>query len=114
MVADLRVAVVTSCRDAGLRSPGARRADRRQPAGLQRGGLRDTRRRPRLAAGRDARRCGLTQEQVAARRSVPVAGVSRIETGDVSTQDVVNQFVAALGGILKLIADFGDAQFIIA
>jgi len=41
--------------------------------------------------------------------------VSQIEAGDVSTQDVVlNRFVAALGGTLKLIADFGDEQLKIA
>jgi hypothetical protein len=38
----------------------------------------------------------------------------RIESGDVSTQDVLNRFVAALGGTLKLIADFGDEQLKIA
>ena len=32
----------------------------------------------------------------------------------VSTQDVLNRFVAALGGTLKLIADFGDEQLKIA
>lgn len=31
-----------------------------------------------------------------------------------STQDVLNRFVAALGGTLKLIADFGDEQLKIA
>jgi hypothetical protein len=37
---------------------------------------------------------------------VSVARVSRIESGAVSTQDVLNRFVAALGGTLRLIADF--------
>ncbi len=37
-----------------------------------------------------------------------------IEAGDVSTQDVLNRYVAALGGTLKLIADFGDEQLKIA
>ncbi|MFY9890756.1 MAG: helix-turn-helix transcriptional regulator [Streptosporangiaceae bacterium] len=60
------------------------------------------------------RRRGLTQEQVAARMSVSVARVSQIESGDVSTQDVLNRFVTALGGTLKLIADFGDEQLKIA
>jgi hypothetical protein len=40
--------------------------------------------------------------------------VSQIEGGDVSTQDVPNRFVAALGGTLKLIADFGDEQLKLA
>jgi hypothetical protein len=40
--------------------------------------------------------------------------VSQIESGDVSTRDVPNRFVAALGRTLKLIADFGDEQLKIA
>ena len=52
--------------------------------------------------------------EVAARMGVSVARVSQIESGDVSTQDVLNRFIAALGGILKLIADFGDEQLKIA
>jgi transcriptional regulator with XRE-family HTH domain len=47
------------------------------------------------------KRRGMTQEQVADRRGVSVAGVSRIDSGDVSTQDVLNRFVTALGGTLK-------------
>jgi DNA-binding XRE family transcriptional regulator len=60
------------------------------------------------------KRRGMTQEQVAARMGVSVARVSQIERGDVSTQDVLNRFVAVLGGTLKLIADFGDEQLKIA
>jgi transcriptional regulator with XRE-family HTH domain len=67
---------------------------------------------PRLAEMRKRR--GMTQEQVAARMGVSVARVSQIEAGDVSTQDVLNRYVAALGGTLKLIADFGDEQLKIA
>ena len=59
------------------------------------------------------KRRGLTHEQVAG-MGVSVARVSQIESGDVSTQDVLNRFVTALGGTLKLIADFGDEQPIIA
>ena len=66
----------------------------------------------RLAEMRKRR--GMTQEQVAARMGVSVARVSQIESGDVSTQDVLNRFIAALGGTLKLIADFGDEQLKIA
>jgi len=40
--------------------------------------------------------------------------VSQIESGDVSTQDVLSRFVAARGGTLKLIADFGDEQLKLA
>jgi hypothetical protein len=43
-------------------------------------------------------------------RRVALAG----ESGDVSTQDVLSRFVAALGGTLKLIADFGDEQLKLA
>lgn len=60
----------------------------------------------RLAEMRKRR--GLTQEQVAERMGISVARVSQIESGDVSTQDVLSRFVAALGGTLKLVADFGD------
>src|SRR5262249_5088695 len=60
------------------------------------------------------RRRGMTQEQVAERMGVSVARVSQIESGDVSTQDVLSRFVAALGGTLKLIADFGDEVLKIA
>ncbi|HUB38743.1 MAG TPA: helix-turn-helix transcriptional regulator [Streptosporangiaceae bacterium] len=66
----------------------------------------------RLAEMRKRR--GLTQEQVAARMGVSIARISQIESGDVSTQDVLNRYVSALGGTLKLIADFGDEQLKIA
>ena len=66
-------------------------------------------------AGRAAQAArGMTQEQVATRMGVSVARVSQIESGDVSTQDVLNRYVSALGGTLKLIADFGDEQLKIA
>ena len=48
----------------------------------------------RLAEMRKRR--GMTQEQVAERMGVSVARVSQIESGDVSTQDVLSRFVAAL------------------
>lgn len=66
----------------------------------------------RLAEMRKRR--GLTQEQVAVRMGVSVARISQIERGNVSTQDVLNRYVSALGGTLKLIADFGDEQLKIA
>ena len=56
----------------------------------------------------------MTQEQVAARMGISVSRVSQIENGDVSTQDVLARYIAALGGTLKLIADFGDEQLKIA
>jgi DNA-binding XRE family transcriptional regulator len=66
----------------------------------------------RLAEMRKRR--SLTQEQVAARMGISVARVAQIESGDVSTQDVLNRYITPLGGTLKLIADFGDEQLKIA
>ena len=56
----------------------------------------------------------LTQQQVDVRMGVSVGRVSQIETGDVSTQDVLSWFVAALGDTLKLIADSGAEQLKLA
>jgi DNA-binding XRE family transcriptional regulator len=56
----------------------------------------------------------MTQEQVAVRMGVSVSRVSQIESGDVSTQEVLARYIAALGGTLKLIADFGDEQLKVA
>ena len=64
--------------------------------------------------GEMRKRRGLTQEQVATRMGISVARVSQIEGGDVSTQEVLNRYVAALGGTLKLVADFGDEQLKVA
>ncbi|MDI1464619.1 helix-turn-helix transcriptional regulator [Catellatospora sp. KI3] len=66
----------------------------------------------RLAEMRQRR--SMTQEQVATRMGVSVARVSQIENGDVATQDVLNRYITALGGTLKLIADFGDEQLKVA
>lgn len=52
----------------------------------------------------------LTQEQVAQRMGVTVAWVDRVESGDVPSQDCVTSYVAALGGTVRMIADFGDEQ----
>ena len=41
-------------------------------------------------------------------------GFSDTRGGDGSTQDVLSRFIAALGGTLKLIADFGDEQLKLA
>jgi DNA-binding XRE family transcriptional regulator len=60
------------------------------------------------------KRRDLTQEQVAARMGISVARVSQIEAGDVSTQEVLARYISALGGTLKLIADFGDEQLKVA
>src|SRR5262245_3224806 len=60
------------------------------------------------------RRREMTQEQVASRMGVSVARVSQIEAGDVSTQEVLARYIEALGGTLKMIADFGDEQLKVA
>ncbi|MFI9509984.1 helix-turn-helix domain-containing protein [Nocardia sp. NPDC052566] len=52
----------------------------------------------------------LTQGQVASMMGVSIARVSQIEQGEVSTREVLKRYVAALGGELKLVADFGDEQ----
>ena len=75
-------------------------------------GMLDEARGWRLAELRKRRE--MTQEQVAARMGVSVARVSQIEAGDVSTQEVLSRYIGALGGTLKLIADFGDEQLKVA
>lgn len=56
------------------------------------------------------KRLGFTQAEVARRMGVSVSRVSQIEHGDVSTRDVLDRYVTALGGTLNLVADFGDEQ----
>jgi DNA-binding XRE family transcriptional regulator len=56
------------------------------------------------------RRRGLTQRQVAAIMGVTVGRVSQIESGELAGIDVLDRYVAALGGDLQLIANFGDEQ----
>src|SRR3712207_3937450 len=70
------------------------------------GAMLDEARGWRLAELRKRRE--MIQEQVASRMGVSVARVSQIEAGSVSTQDVLARYIEALGGTLKLIADFGD------
>jgi DNA-binding XRE family transcriptional regulator len=54
------------------------------------------------------RRRGLTQAQVADRMGIGKSRVSQIERGRVSTREVLDRYVEALGGRLSLMADFGD------
>jgi DNA-binding XRE family transcriptional regulator len=54
------------------------------------------------------RRRGLTQAQVANRMGVGKSRISQIERGRVSTREVLDRYVEALGGRLSLMADFGD------
>ncbi|WP_432983603.1 helix-turn-helix domain-containing protein [Dactylosporangium sp. CA-233914] len=76
------------------------------------GAMLDEARGRRLAELRKRRE--MTQEQVASRMGISVARVSQIEAGSVSTQEVLARYIEALGGTLKLIADFGDEQLKVA
>ncbi|MBI3685789.1 MAG: hypothetical protein HY241_00365 [Actinobacteria bacterium] len=42
---------------------------------------------------------------------VTVGRVSQIESGDVSGIDVLDRYVTAIGGLLEIVANFGDEQF---
>lgn len=63
----------------------------------------------RLAEMRKRR--GLTQREVAVAMGVSVGRVSQIEAGDISGIDVLDRYVAALGGLLEIVANFGEEQF---
>jgi len=106
------VSGVMRWRDSGHLERAAETADGQDAFDSAVSAMLDNARGWRLAELRKRR--GMTQEQVAVRMGVSVAWVSQIEQGDVSTQDVLNRFVAALGGTPKLIADFGDEQLKIA
>lgn len=54
---------------------------------------------------------GLTQADVAKIMKISKGRISQIERGEVFTVDVVARYVAALGGRLKLTADFGDQVY---
>jgi DNA-binding XRE family transcriptional regulator len=62
-----------------------------------------------LAEIRKAR--GLTQAEVAKLMGVTKGRVSQIERGEVFTVEVVGRYVQALGGELRLLADFGDHTY---
>jgi DNA-binding transcriptional regulator YiaG len=57
------------------------------------------------------KRRGLTQRQVAAVMGVTVGRVSQIESGDIAGIDVLDRYVTAIGGLLEIVANFGDEQF---
>src|SRR5918998_6732676 len=56
------------------------------------------------------KRRGLTQREVAQTMGVTVGRVSQIENGELSGIDVLDRYAAALGGNLRIVADFGDEQ----
>ena len=57
------------------------------------------------------KRRGLTQREVAAVMGVTVGRVSQIESGDIAGIDVLDRYVTAIGGLLEIVANFGDEQF---
>jgi transcriptional regulator with XRE-family HTH domain len=59
------------------------------------------------------RRRGFTRAEVARAMGVTVARITRIEGGDVSSVDELTDYIAAMGGRLMRVADFGDEQFMI-
>jgi DNA-binding XRE family transcriptional regulator len=62
------------------------------------------------------RRQHATQTDIAKVMGVTQARVSRIEKGELarSEVDTLAAYVEALGGKLKIIADFGDASYVLA
>lgn len=67
----------------------------------------------RLAEVRNRR--NLTQEQLAERMGVTQPRISAIErSGVVSTEiETIRKYVAALGGSLEIVADFGDERLVL-
>jgi len=59
------------------------------------------------------RRRGFTRAEVARKMGVTVARITRIEGGDVSSVDELADYIAAIGGRLARLADFGDEQVMI-
>jgi hypothetical protein len=41
---------------------------------------------------------------------VTVGRISQIESGEVAGVDVLDRYVTALGGLLEIVANFGDEQ----
>jgi DNA-binding XRE family transcriptional regulator len=57
------------------------------------------------------KRRGLTQREVAQAMGVTVGRISQIENGELSGIDILDRYVTALGGLLEVVANFGDEQF---
>lgn len=55
------------------------------------------------------KKAGLTQAEVAAAMGVSQQRVSAIEGGSVAELSTLGDYIRALGGELKVIADFGDS-----
>ncbi|MDW5327309.1 helix-turn-helix domain-containing protein [Plantactinospora sp. KLBMP9567] len=61
------------------------------------------------------KRHDLSQQQVADRMGVSQARVSAIEKGELPATEVgtIGKYIAALGGQLKIVADFGDEKLVL-
>lgn len=61
------------------------------------------------------RRHELSQTQVAARMGVSQARVSAIEKGELTATELgtISKYIAALGGRLQIVADFGDEKLVL-
>ena len=57
------------------------------------------------------KRQGHTQRDVAAAMGVTVGRISQIEAGDISGIDVLDRYITAIGGLMEIVANFGDEQF---
>lgn len=55
----------------------------------------------------------LSQADVAERMGVTKSRVSQIERGEVSTVEVIARYVEALGGQLRISAEFGDDSYVL-
>jgi hypothetical protein len=60
------------------------------------------------------KRRGTTRETGSHPMGVSVARISQLESGDVSTQDVLNRFITALGGRSSIPAQGGMACLILS
>ncbi|MFI6801520.1 helix-turn-helix domain-containing protein [Streptosporangium canum] len=76
-----------------------------------RDGLVARRRAYQLAEAR--RKLGLRQEDVAQAMGVSQARISQIESGVISEVATLAAYVTALGGQLKIVADFGDSAMVL-
>jgi DNA-binding XRE family transcriptional regulator len=57
------------------------------------------------------KRQGLTQRDVAVAMGVSIGRISQIESGDISGIDVLDRYITAIGGLMEIVANFGDEQF---
>lgn len=60
------------------------------------------------------RRRNMTQVEVAARMGIGQSRVARIERGENLNRETLRAYIEALGGHMKVIADFGDEQLTVA